>query len=257
MCLGVEQQAICSSACLVLWLSRRRELRRVRSLRVRMLSRTFSLAHMSSYDVVPQMRFSKRDITILASRMPWRETTARGQVRTARRRYVASPEEAMAMGAWYLARCLLWNFRCCLLGSPTSTSLATRSAPVPSSPLAPYPREARLRSERRARHENGARSERGTGTEREWEAPAGGAWRRQRGAMQEGASTGRRTTRGCEHRRARAQKGPSTGGPEHRRARAQEAHAERRAHGWVAQGTRKQSAKFAGKTAKVPEFLFA
>jgi DDE superfamily endonuclease len=43
------------------------------------------------------MRFSKRDITTLASRMPWRETTALGQVRTARRRYVSSPEEAMAI----------------------------------------------------------------------------------------------------------------------------------------------------------------
>jgi hypothetical protein len=97
VCLGVEQQTICSSACLVLWLRRRRELRRVRSLRVRMLSRTFSLAHESAYDVVSQMRFSKRDITTLASRMPWRETIALAQVRTARRRYVASPEEAMAI----------------------------------------------------------------------------------------------------------------------------------------------------------------
>jgi hypothetical protein len=131
-----------------------------------MLSRNSSLAHMSAYDVVPQMRFSKRDLTILASRMPWRETTALGQVRTARRRYVASPEEAMAMGALYLTSCLPWNCRCCLLGSPTSMSLASRSAPVPRSPLAPYPREARIRSNRRARHENGARSERGTGTER-------------------------------------------------------------------------------------------
>jgi hypothetical protein len=95
--LGVEQHTICSSACLVLWLRRRRELRRVRSLRVRMLSRTFSLAHMSAYEVVSQMRFSKRDITTLKSRMHWRETTALGQVRTARRRYVASPEDAMAI----------------------------------------------------------------------------------------------------------------------------------------------------------------
>jgi hypothetical protein len=43
------------------------------------------------------MRFSKSGITILASRMPSRETTQRGQVRTARRRYVASSEEAMAI----------------------------------------------------------------------------------------------------------------------------------------------------------------
>jgi hypothetical protein len=62
-----------------------------------MLSGTFSLAHMSAYDVVSQMRFSKRDITTLASRMPWRETTALGQVHTARRRCVASPEETMAI----------------------------------------------------------------------------------------------------------------------------------------------------------------
>jgi predicted transcriptional regulator len=52
---------------------------------------------MSPYDVVSQMRFSKRDITTLASRMQWRETTALVQVRTARRRYFASPEEAMAI----------------------------------------------------------------------------------------------------------------------------------------------------------------
>jgi hypothetical protein len=86
VCLGVEQQTICSSACLVLWLRRRRKLRRVRSLCVRMLSRTFTLAHMSAYDVVSQMQFSKRDNTTLASRMPWRETTLLGQLRTARRR---------------------------------------------------------------------------------------------------------------------------------------------------------------------------
>jgi hypothetical protein len=43
------------------------------------------------------MRFSKRDITTLASRMTWRKTTALGQVRTEHRRYVASPEEAMAI----------------------------------------------------------------------------------------------------------------------------------------------------------------
>jgi hypothetical protein len=109
VCLGVEQKTIFSSACLVLWLRRRRELRRVRSLLVRVLSRTFSLAHMSSYDVVSQMQFSTRDITTLASRMPWRETTALGQVRTARRRYVASPEEAIAivhpaLSYWKFAR---------------------------------------------------------------------------------------------------------------------------------------------------------
>jgi hypothetical protein len=62
-----------------------------------MLSRTFSLAHMSSYAVVSQMRFSKRDITALASRMPWQETTELGQVRTARRKYIASSEEAVTI----------------------------------------------------------------------------------------------------------------------------------------------------------------
>jgi hypothetical protein len=45
-------------------------------------------------------------------------------------------------------------------------------------------------------------------------------------------------------------------GRERRRARAQEAQAERRARGLVAQGTRKEPAKFAGKSAEVPEFLF-
>jgi hypothetical protein len=193
-----------------------------------MLSQTFRLANMSAYDVVPQMRFSKGPTT-LASRMPWRETTALGQLRgcnvpIARRRYVASPEEAMAMGACYLARCLLWNFRCCLEGSPTSISLASRSAPVPLPPLAPYPCEARVRSERRARYENGARSERGTGTERDWEAPARGAWRRPRGATQEGASGRHQLPTGAWRRpRGATEEGASTGrctarGREHRRA---------------------------------------
>jgi hypothetical protein len=132
------------------------------------------------------------------------------------------------MGACYLARCLLWKFMCCLEGSPTSMSLASRSAPVPLSPLAPYPCEARVRSERRARHENGARSERGTGTEREWEAPARGAWRGPRGTTQEGASgrhqlpTGAwRRPRGATQEGASTegarQEGASTGGREHRR----------------------------------------
>jgi hypothetical protein len=161
-----------------------------------MLSQTFSLAHMSAYDVVPQMRFSKGAINTLASRMPWRETTALGQlwgcnVPTARRRYVASPEEVMAMGACYLARCLLWNFMCCLEGSPTSMSLASRFAPVPLSPLAPYPCEERARSAS-GRHPLG-----GHGAGREAQRKRA---RAQEGARQEGASTGRR-----EHRGARAQ----------------------------------------------------
>jgi hypothetical protein len=172
--------------------------------------------------------------------MPWRETTALGQLRgcnapTARRRYVASQEEAMAMGACYLARCLLWNFKCCLEGSPTSMSLASRSAPVPLPPLAPYPCEARVRSERRARYENGARRERGKGKERDWEAPARGAWRRPRGATQEGASARHQLPTGAWCRpRGATQEGASTGrctarGRKQRWARAQEAQAERRA----------------------------
>jgi hypothetical protein len=36
-----------------------------------------------------------RDSTTLALHMPWREATALGQIRTARRRHVAYPEEAM------------------------------------------------------------------------------------------------------------------------------------------------------------------
>jgi hypothetical protein len=195
---------------------------------------------MSAYDVIPQMRFSKGAIATLALRMPWRETTALGQLRgcnvpTARRRYVASPEEAMVMRACYLARRLLWNFRCCFEKSPTSMSLASRSAPVPLSPLAPYPCEARVQSERRARYEYGARSERGTGTEREWEAPASGAWRRPRGATQEGASGRHQPPTGAWRRpRGATQEGASTErctarGREHMRARAREAQAERRA----------------------------
>jgi hypothetical protein len=99
-----------------------------------------------------------------------------------------------------------------------SSSLASRSAPVPPSPLAPYPCEARVRSDRRARHEKGARSERGTGTEREWEAPARGAWRRPRGATQEGASGRHQLPTGAWRRlRGATQEGASTGGRDHRR----------------------------------------
>jgi nuclease HARBI1 len=86
-----------SSACLALWLIRHRELRRVRRLRLMMLSRTFSLQEMSAYDVVSQMRFCKRDITYLSSHIPWMEVTTLGQVRTARRRYVSSKEEALCI----------------------------------------------------------------------------------------------------------------------------------------------------------------
>jgi hypothetical protein len=93
--IGLQETNISSLACLVMWLTRRRELERVRRLRRTMLSRSFSLCEMSANDAVSQMRFYKRDISYLASRMPWLEVTALSQSRTARRRYIASKEEAL------------------------------------------------------------------------------------------------------------------------------------------------------------------
>jgi hypothetical protein len=65
--------------------------------RARMLSRVFSLDVLTNYDAIPQMRFSERYIRILASLVPWRETTILGQVRTSRRRYCASKEEPLCV----------------------------------------------------------------------------------------------------------------------------------------------------------------
>jgi hypothetical protein len=90
-------------------------------------------------------------------------------------------------------------------------SLASRSTPVPHSPLAPYPCEARVRNERQARLENGARSERGTGTEREWDVPARGVWRRPRGARKEGES-GRHQLGGVAQAERRKLRGVRVGG---------------------------------------------
>jgi nuclease HARBI1 len=52
---------------------------------------------MSAYDAVSQMRFCKRDISYLASSIPRMEVTTLGQIRTARRRYIASKEEALCI----------------------------------------------------------------------------------------------------------------------------------------------------------------
>jgi hypothetical protein len=49
------------------------------------------------HTTVSQMRFCKGDISYLASRIPWLEVTTLGQIRTARRRYVASKEEALCI----------------------------------------------------------------------------------------------------------------------------------------------------------------
>jgi DDE superfamily endonuclease len=92
-----RQLTVGSAACLFLRLRRRRDLQMARSLRTRMLSRAFRLDSMSNYEVISQMRFSKRDSRAIASLIPWRETTIRGQVRTARRRYCASKEEALCV----------------------------------------------------------------------------------------------------------------------------------------------------------------
>jgi nuclease HARBI1 len=68
-----------------------------RDLRSRLLSKAFHLDGMSNHDVISQMRFSKQRIFDIASLIPWRETTNIGQIRTARRRYCASKEEALCV----------------------------------------------------------------------------------------------------------------------------------------------------------------
>jgi hypothetical protein len=110
------------------------------------------------------------------------------------------------MGACYLARYLLWKFMHCLEGSPTFMSLASRSAPVPLSPLAPYPCEARVR----ARGERGTRTERGESEERARSASG----RRQLGGHGAGREAQRKRARAQE---GAQQEGASTGGREHRR----------------------------------------
>jgi hypothetical protein len=52
---------------------------------------------MNNYDVISLMRFSKQHIRDIASLIPWRETTITGQIRSARRRYCASKEEALCV----------------------------------------------------------------------------------------------------------------------------------------------------------------
>jgi hypothetical protein len=90
---GLVQQ----SAHLLLWFRKYRAIQKARDLRAQLLSRRFSLQELTSYNVVSLMRFTKRDILNISQRITWRETTALGQVRTARRRYVASKEEALCV----------------------------------------------------------------------------------------------------------------------------------------------------------------
>jgi hypothetical protein len=79
---GSQRFDLASASCLLLWLRRRSDLQAARVLRASMLSRVFSFDILTNYDVISQMRFSKRHIRILASLIPWRETTILGQVRT-------------------------------------------------------------------------------------------------------------------------------------------------------------------------------
>jgi nuclease HARBI1 len=62
-----------------------------------MLSKTFHLDGMTNYGDISQLLFTKKHIRDIASFIPWRETTALGHVRTARRCYCASKEEALCL----------------------------------------------------------------------------------------------------------------------------------------------------------------
>jgi nuclease HARBI1 len=94
---GSQPFDFASASSLLMWLRRRSDIQAARVLRASMLSRVFNLDVLTNYDVIFQMRFSKRHIRILASLIPWRETTILGQVRTSRRRYCASKEEALCV----------------------------------------------------------------------------------------------------------------------------------------------------------------
>jgi hypothetical protein len=86
-----------SISCLLVWLRRRRDVRVARILRAWILSRVFSLDALTNNDVISQMRFSKRHIRVIASLIPWRKTNILGKVRTSRRLYCASKEEALCV----------------------------------------------------------------------------------------------------------------------------------------------------------------
>jgi hypothetical protein len=92
---GSQRFDLASVSCLLLWLRRRSDIQAARVLRARMLSRVFSLDVLTNYDVISQMRFSKRHVRTLSSLIPWRGTTILGQGRTSRCRYCASKEEAL------------------------------------------------------------------------------------------------------------------------------------------------------------------
>jgi hypothetical protein len=86
-----------SATCFFYYRRRRREIKRFKALRKALLSKRFSLDDMEAYDVVSQLRFSKQDIRRIASAINWREVTVLGEVRTKRRRYIASKVEAICV----------------------------------------------------------------------------------------------------------------------------------------------------------------
>jgi hypothetical protein len=71
--LGAQSVAVLAeSGCRLLWIRTRREALETRRLRIRMISESFNLQQMSAYNVVSMMRFAKRDIIFISSRIPWR-----------------------------------------------------------------------------------------------------------------------------------------------------------------------------------------
>jgi hypothetical protein len=93
----VSQRFDLASVSCLLWQTCRSDIQTARVLRARILSRVSSLDVPTNYHVISQMRFSKRQIRILASLIPWRETTILAQARTSHRRCCALRELALCV----------------------------------------------------------------------------------------------------------------------------------------------------------------
>jgi nuclease HARBI1 len=88
---------------LELSIAKRKERKRHYAKRLRMLALTFSLQAICPAECLSRMRFEKRHIRLLASRITWPRVTLTGDVITERRRYVASKEEATCILLWRLS----------------------------------------------------------------------------------------------------------------------------------------------------------
>jgi hypothetical protein len=198
-------------------------------LRVRMLSQIFRLAHMSAYDVVPQMRFSKGPLPPSHRASPGKKLPH--LVNSGNATYLQ-----LAVGTLHPRRRpwpwvhATWRVACFGFSCVVWKDLQ----PPCRSPHAPRLFFSHLSLRTHARNGYGARGERGTRTER------GASEERARSAIGRHQLGVHGAGREAQHKRARVgdtsyPQGHGAGreaqrkGREHRRARAQGAQAERRA----------------------------